>query len=202
MHPLKKYGGSKVLDLEKSTENKIKNGNSNRTSFISELFSWIKAIVTAGIIALIVNNFVIVNAMVPTGSMESTIMTNDRIIAFRLSYLFNSPSRFDIVVFRNPDDESVLYIKRIIGMPGETLMIANGRVYIDGERLYEDDEFIKDNFFGTFGPFVIGEDEYFVLGDNRNNSEDSRAWDNPFVGRNAILGRAIFKYFRGFEILR
>jgi signal peptidase I len=134
--------------------------------------------------------------------MESTIMTNDRVVAFRLSYLFSEPSRFDIIVFRNPDDPDVLYIKRIVGMPGETIMIENGNVYIDGVHLVEDRQFIKEEFFATSGPFTAGEGEFFVLGDNRNRSEDSRAWDTTFVSEDLIVGRAVFKYFRNFEILR
>lgn len=172
-----------------------------KSTFKAELISWIKAIVAAGIIAFIVNNFVIVNALVPTGSMEPTIMTNDRIIAFRLSYMFSSPDRFDIVVFRRPYIED-LFIKRIVGMPGETIMISNGGVYVNGERLYEDEQFIKEDFGGIAGPFTIGENEFFVLGDHRNNSDDSRGWAQPFVAEDMILGRAVFKYFRGFEILR
>ncbi|MCL1995911.1 MAG: signal peptidase I [Defluviitaleaceae bacterium] len=172
-----------------------------KTRLRDEIFSWIKAGITAAVVALFVNNFVIVNAMVPTGSMETTIMTNDRIMAFRLSYLFNSPSRFDIIVFQNPNSP-YLYIKRIIGMPGETVIIANGRVYIDGEFLEEDSTFIKEDFFGNHGPFFIGENEFFVMGDNRNSSSDSRFWQNPFVSEDLIVGRAVFKYFRGFEILR
>ena len=175
---------------------------SKGSGFLKELLSWIKAILTAAVIAYVVQNFVIVNAMVPTGSMENTIMSNDRVIAFRLSYLFNDPSRFDIIVFRNPDNPDLLYIKRIIGMPGETIMITGGNVYIDGEELVEDAQFIKEEFFGTFGPFTAGDGEFFVLGDNRNRSEDSRAWDNPFVPEDLIVGRAVFKYFRGFEVFR
>ncbi|MCL1996694.1 MAG: signal peptidase I [Defluviitaleaceae bacterium] len=160
--------------------------------------------ITAAVIAFFVNNFVIVNAMVPTGSMETTIMTNDRLMAFRWSYLFNSPSRFDVVVFHNPNrpPDHDLYIKRIIGMPGETVLVANGRVYIDGEFLEEDATFIKEDFFGNHGPFLVGENEFFVMGDHRNGSSDSRFWENPFVPEDLIVDRAVFKYFRGFEMLR
>lgn len=172
----------------------------NKTSFKEELFSWLKAIIFALVIVIFIQNFVIVNAMVPTGSMENTIMTNDRVIASRLSYLFNDPERFDIIVFRNPNNPDVLYIKRIIGLPGETIMLDNGNVYINDEILIEDSEFIKEDFLGTWGPFFVGENEFFVLGDNRNSSLDSRSWENPFVPKDLVVGRAIFKYFRGFEI--
>ena len=169
---------------------------------VTELIGWVKAIIVAFIITYVVQNFLIVNAMVPTGSMESTIMTNDRVIAFRLSYLFSDPARFDIVVFRNPNDPDLLYIKRIIGLPGETVSIQDGRVYINGEYLAQDSTFINENFVGNWGPKTVTEDAFFVLGDNRNRSEDSRMWEDPFVPSNYLVGRAAFKYFRGFEILR
>ena len=169
--------------------------------FKEELISWAKAIAVAGVVAFVVNNFIIVNAMVPTGSMHTTIMTDDRIVAFRLSYLFNEPERFDIVVFENPANRDVLFIKRIIGLPGETVLVSGGSVYINGEPLLEDAQFIKEPFDGHAGPFVVGEGQYFVLGDNRNNSDDSREWANPFVPSENILGRAVFQYFPRFSIL-
>ena len=178
---------------EKSNYDKIK----------AEIISWIKAIVVAGLIALFVNNFIIVNALIPSGSMEPRIYPEDRVIALRLAYLFRDPQRFEIIVFKNPDDEEVLFIKRIIGLPGETVFIENGDIFIDGELLAGDD-FSKDEFWGItpFGPLNIPDNSYFVLGDNRNNSGDSRFWHNPFVHEDVILGRALFKYFREFAILR
>ena len=170
-------------------------------NMVSEVISWVKTIVFSIAFALLVNNLVIVNAKIPTGSMESTIIPNDRVIAYRLSYMFSSPDRFHIIVFRNPEREEVLYIKRVIGLPGETLEIINGDVYINGDLLVEDRQFIKEDFFGSWGPFEIPEGEFFVLGDNRNNSADSRSWDITFVPEENIIGRAIFRYFRGFKML-
>lgn len=172
------------------------------TNFKKEVLSWAKAIVTAAIIAYVANNFILVNAMVPTGSMENTIMTGDRLVASRLSYLFSSPSRFDIILFPSPHHEDLIYIKRVIGLPGESIVIVNGRIYINGVYLEEDSAFVKESFSGSFGAFIVGEREYFVLGDNRNNSFDSRFWENPFIPEDSIIGRAVFKYFKGFEILR
>ena len=168
---------------------------------IEEALSWAKIIVFTVILAVLINRFIIVNASIPTSSMEHTIMSNDRIVAFRLSYLFAAPERFDIVIFRFPDDESRLYVKRIIGLPGETVVIQDGKVYINGADIPLADEFIKEPAFGNYGPFVVPEGHYFMLGDNRGHSEDSRAWINPYVDRSKILGRAIFKYFRGFGLL-
>ena len=172
-----------------------------RSVFVEEALSWAKMIVFTVILAVLLNQFVIVNASIPTGSMESGIMPNDRIIAFRLSYLFSEPSRFDIVIFRYPDDESRLYVKRIIGMPGETVTIVNGLVFIDDDPNPLRDDFIREPVPGNYGPFVVPAESFFMLGDNRGNSEDSRAWNNPFVHQSWILGRAIFKYYRGFGLL-
>ena len=174
-----------------------------KSILITEILSWSKLIVFTVTLAILLNQFVIVNASIPTGSMESAIMPNDRIIAFRLSYLFSDPARFDIVIFRYPDDESRLYVKRIIGLPGETVNIRDGLVFIDDAETSLQDDFIRDGIaWGNYGPFEVPEESFFMLGDNRGNSEDSRAWNNPFVHRSGILGRAIFKYYRGFAILR
>ena len=183
-------------------ENQDEPNNQIKTVVIEEALSWAKMIVFTVVFAIILNQFVIVNASIPTGSMERSIMTNDRIVAFRLAYMFADPSRFDIVIFRFPDDESRLYVKRIIGMPGETVTIRDGLVYIDNETTPLRDDFIKEPVLGDYGPWLVPEDSYFVLGDNRGNSEDSRGWNNPFVHRDNILGRAVFKYHRGIGLLR
>ena len=168
-----------------------------------EIFSWIKTIIFAIALALIINKFVIVNATVPTGSMETTIMPKDRIIASRLSYLFGEPERGDIAVFKYPDDPTgeILYVKRIIGLPGETIEIKEGNVYIDGILNEEIDKHIKEEYIGNWGPYLIPENNYFMMGDNRNNSLDSRFWENKFVEKNDILGKVIFRYYPGIKML-
>jgi len=166
-----------------------------------ELLSWLKTIVLAFVFAYIITQHVIVNAWVPSGSMERSIMTGDRVVAFRLSYLFSSPERMDIIVFRFPDDESKLFVKRIIGMPGETVNIIDGKVYINDAVLPLYDSFVFYEDFGSYGPFFVPDGHYFMLGDNRSNSEDSRGWNNPFVSSEKILGRVIFKYYREFSFI-
>lgn len=168
---------------------------------MNELFSWIKTIVLAVVIAVFINSVVIVNATVPTGSMENTIMPGDRIIALRLTYYFSEPQRGDIVVFKYPDDESTLYVKRVIGLPGETVEVKDGKVYINGADKPLNDDFVKDEPVGDYGPYEVPEDCYFMMGDNRNNSLDSRFWVNKYVQKNKILGKVYFKYFKGFEML-
>ena len=175
--------------------------NSPITSVKDEIISWIKTIALALVFAYIITQHVIVNAWVPSGSMERSIMTGDRVVALRLSYALSNPERMDVVVFRFPDDESKLFVKRIIGLPGETVDIIDGKVYIDGAALPLDDSFVTYPDFVSTGPFHVPENHYFMMGDNRINSEDSRAWNHPFVNREKILGRVLFKYFRGFSII-
>ena len=169
-------------------------------SVAKELASWVAVVFFAVAAALFINQVIIVNAMVPSGSMEDTIMTDDRIAAFRLSYAFSEPQRFHIVVFPFPDDESTLFVKRIIGMPGETVEIINGQVFIDGSIEPLEDSFVYGIPHGNSGPFTVPEGSYFMLGDNRNNSRDSRYWTNQFVEREQILGRVILRYFPRFKL--
>ncbi|MCL2404541.1 MAG: signal peptidase I [Defluviitaleaceae bacterium] len=175
-----------------------------------EVLSWAKTIIFVLLFAAFFNNIVIVNAWVPTPSMENTIQTNDRLVAFRLSYLFREPQRYDIVVFGR-DGSSIIYVKRIIGLPGESLIIINGQVYINGSDTPQRSDFVKGPIFGDHGvrnpetgvlePFIIPEGHFFVLGDYRSNSADSRLWQETFVPRGRLLGRAVFRYFPGFANL-
>ena len=172
-----------------------------KKSIGKELWEYVKMIIFVLIFVLVVNNFLIINAKIPSPSMEDTIMTGDRIFGNRLAYVFGDPQRFDIVIFRYPDDESQLFIKRIIGLPGETVEIIDGKVYIDGSETPLDDSFTPETPTGNYGPYTVPENCYFMLGDNRNNSKDSRFWQNTFVERDAILGKAVLKYFPGIKFL-
>lgn len=162
-----------------------------------EVWSWVKTIVFAVVLAWVVNHLLVVNAVVPTGSMENTIMPKDRIMANRLAYQNEEPQRGDVVVFQYPDDPTgkVLYVKRVLGLPGETLEMIDGKVYLNGSETPLEEPYLKEEAFGSFGPYVMGEDSYFMLGDNRNNSLDSRFWENTFVEKEKILGKVMFRYF-------
>ena len=173
----------------------------NKEEKRKEFISWIKIIVFAVVVAFIVNNFIVVNATIPSCSMEPAIMTGDRLWAFRLSYLFEEPQRGDIVVFKWPDDEKKLFVKRIIGMPGDSVEIYGGAVYINGEKFEEDylnEDMSKE---GIWGVYEVPEGAYFVLGDNRNWSEDARYWENTYVYKDKIVGKAFLKYFPKIEWL-
>lgn len=127
-------------------------------------------------------------------SMEPTLSDGDNLIVDKLTYRFRDPERFDIIVFPFKYKEKTYYIKRIIGLPGETVQIKeNGDIYINGELLTESygREIIKaENIGRALEPIVLGEDEYFVMGDNRNNSSDSRTEIVGNIKREDILGRA------------
>ena len=147
------------------------------------------------IIALVLNNFIIANSRVPSGSMENTIMTKSRVIGSRLSYLTDDPERGDIVIFHYPDDESVYYVKRVIGLPGETVEIVDGKIYINGSDTPLEESYLPEPMEGSYGPYTVPEGSYFMLGDNRNNSRDARYWENKFVKKEKIIAKVLFCYY-------
>lgn len=189
--------GRKVRKSSRKEKRKIKKEKKQqriaRHPGLYNFIDWVKVIALAVIIALFLNYFVIINSNVPSGSMEPTIMTGSRMIGFRLSYTFSEPERGDIIIFKYPDDTSINYVKRIIGLPGETVEIKDGCVYIDGEVLEED--YLEVVTEGDFGPYEVPEGCYFVMGDNRNNSHDSRYWDNTYVPEENIIGKALLCYW-------
>ena len=110
--------------------------------------------------------------------------------------------RFDIIIFKYPDDESQLFIKRIIGLPGEKVQIINGKVYINDSETSLDDSFVAEVPRGNFGPYEVPEDGYFVMGDNRNHSRDSRYWKTSnFVTYDEIVGKAVVRYYPSIKLL-
>lgn len=161
-----------------------------------EILSYVILLAVVAGVVLIINTFFLINAKIPSGSMENTIMENDQIFGNRLAYkLGGDPQRMDIIIFKYPDDESKLFIKRIIGLPGETVEVVDGRVYINGSNTSIDDSFCKETPLGDFGPYTVPADSYFVMGDNRNHSNDSRLWTNKFVRRDQIVGKAFLRYW-------
>lgn len=127
-------------------------------------------------------------------SMENTLHNGDNLIVDKLSYRFHDPERFDIIVFPFQFQDNTYYIKRIIGLPGETVQIMDdGSIYINGEKLEENYgmEVIKPETIGRAAePIELGDDEYFVMGDNRNNSSDSRKDMVGNITRENIIGKA------------
>ena len=171
------------------------------TTLAAEILSWVEVIVVAVVLALLIDGFIIINATVPSGSMEKTIMTGDRVLGTRFAYWFSAPKRGDIVVFRYPVDEAkgkkTKFIKRIIGLPGETVTISDGVVYIDGEPLEEN--YINGTWVtGNDGyKFSIPEDHYLPEIAVREGvaSSEAEAESFSYVHRKKILGKAYFRYW-------
>lgn len=178
-------------DSKKSSKSK----KNRKHAVIKEILSWVLTFSMAILVAIVLKEFVIINATVPTGSMENTIMPGDDLFGFRLAYSFSEPERGDIIIFKYPDDESQKFVKRIIGLPGETVTITQAKVYINDEEL--DEPYLKEAWISATGPFKfeVPEGCYLVLGDNRNDSLDARFWVNTYVTRDEIIGKALFVYF-------
>lgn len=149
------------------------------------------------ILALGIRTFVAEARYIPSGSMEPTLEINDRLVVEKVSYHFNPPQRGDIVVFWPPETlfsegrRRDAFIKRVIGLPGDTVEVTNGNVIVNGERLEED--YIKAPPDYTWGPETVPDGSYVVFGDNRNSSFDSHSWG--FVPEENIIGKAVVRFW-------
>ena len=214
-------GDKEYLDTEeKVQEQNTEAEGTKKRSFFRELLSFAEIFLVAFLLAQLMTRFVLINAEVPSESMENMIEPGDRLFGFRLAYAFDEPDRFDVVIFRYPVDETQNYIKRVIGLPGETVEIREGNIYIDHaqeplEEPYLPEEWVDDNDGFVFD---VPQDCYLMLGDNRNISLDARFWAGKaleagvarnedeaepymYVKSDQILGRAVFKYFPHFKSL-
>ena len=170
-------------------------GKEKATSPLREVLSWVITLLAAFALAMVLKNYVIINATVPTGSMEHTIEPGDDLFGLRLAYQFSEPKRGDIVIFRFPDDETQKYVKRVIGLPGEKVTIEDAKIYINDSETPLDEPYLPETPEGDYGPYYVPEDSYFMLGDNRNWSKDSRFWQNTYVKKEKVLAKAIFRYY-------
>lgn len=166
---------------------------------LKEVANFVLYIVIVLILTYLVIHYIGQRTEVSGESMENTLDDGDNLIVDKITYRFHDPERFDIIVFPFRLQENTYYIKRIIGMPGETVRIdENGIIYINGEELIESygREVIRPEKLGVAAnEIVLGDDEYFVMGDNRNHSSDSR---DPSVGnikREDIIGRAWLRIY-------
>lgn len=158
----------------------------------STIFGWLVYILILIGLTYLIITYVGQRTRVSGHSMETTLSDGDNLIVDKFSYRFKDPKRYDIVVFPYKYEENTYYIKRIIGLPGETVQVIDGYAYIDGQQLTSDiyGAEIMDSPGIAAEPITLGEDEYFVLGDNRNHSSDSR---DPSVGilhREDLIGKA------------
>ena len=187
-----------MLEEENSRKRSRKQQEEEPFSWKKEIISWIQIIVAAVIIALVLNNFIIANSRVPTGSMENTIMSKSRVIGSRLAYITGDPQRGDIVIFNHKIDTSgkeTRLVKRVIGLPGETVEISGGRIYINGSPEPLDEPYLHEEMRWKDDRFEVPEGCYLMMGDNRNYSRDARAWDDPYVPKKKIIAKVLFRYF-------
>ncbi len=182
----------------------------------SQLRDWSEALIVAAILALIIRTFVVQAFKIPSGSMEDTLLIGDHLLVNKFIYglqvpfsdeavlSLRDPERGDIIVFEFPEDKDKSYfqrrdfIKRVVGLPGDKIEVRSKSVYVNGERYLTPQAVYKDGDL-TAGPrdnmplVTVPEDKYFVMGDNRDRSYDSRFWG--FVDRSVIKGRAFIKYW-------
>jgi len=157
--------------------------------------NWGEPLLIAAVLAILIRSFVLGPYKIPTGSMRPTFLEGDRIFVDKVSYRFREPERGDVIVFKYPNDEKKDFVKRLVGLPGDTLQIRDGFLYVNGEKM-DQPPFSEHYYYnvaeGKFGKTdqltVIPEDRYFVLGDNSAHSSDSRHWG--FVPEENLVGRA------------
>lgn len=186
---------SRLMDVELT--------DSARAVAFKNILGFILCVLAAFVIARVLNTFVIQPTQVDGISMENTLHDGEHLLMDKISYRFQSPERFDIVIF--PFEEDVYYIKRIIGMPEERVQIRDGAVYING-GLLEDDVYGNapiQNGGQAEEEILLGKNEYFVLGDNRNNSLDSRYEAVGMITEDHMIGKAFLRIypFKSFGLL-
>ena len=188
---------------EKKNKTEAAKAEQPKKSLKREIFEWIMVFVTAAALAFVVRTFIFEPVRVDGSSMLNTLTDSEFMIATKLDYWLGDPERFDIVICNYPNTNDGMYrVKRVIGMPGETVQLLGGELYIDGTHVEQD--FDMHSVTENFGPFTVPEDHYFVLGDNRNNSKDSRS---PMVGalpRSMVKGhvRAVVFPFGKFRLIK
>ena len=159
--------------------------------FFKEIVS---IILIAFILAMILRTFVVEARIIPTGSMLPTVQLQDRVMVNKFIYRFTEQQRGDIIVFAPPEaiNTSDDYLKRVIGLPGETVEMKDGKVYIDGQALKED--YVAEAVNYEYGPVIVPDDSLLVLGDNRNSSFDSHSW-NAWLQKEHIKGKAFMIFW-------
>ncbi|HLV10121.1 MAG TPA: signal peptidase I [Halanaerobiales bacterium] len=160
----------------------------------ADVKEFIQSLVIAGILAFFIITFVAQSFVVDGQSMEPTLYNGERLFVNKFIYRFHPPERYDIIVFTPRGAPGNKFIKRVIGLPGETIVIRDGVTYVDGKALQED--YLNEAMQADYGPYEIPENSVFVMGDNRNHSADSRIL--PYVGYveySSISGKAFWLYW-------
>ncbi len=168
-------------------------GHHHMGSSLAELKSWSRDIFFAALTAILIVVFVVQPVRVEGTSMQPNLADQERIFVNKFVYYLSDIQRGDVVVFWYPKDRSKSFIKRVIGLPGEVVEVGQGIVYVDGKPLQEHYLLSEYVDYYSYPPVKVGRDSYFVMGDHRNSSNDSRHWG--CVPASSIFGKAIFRYW-------
>ena len=166
-----------------------------KNKIAKEILEWALTIIIPVVAALLIHQYLFTFARVDGTSMLDTLHENNIMGVSRLHYRLNEPQRGEIITCNYPGEGSKLFVKRIIGLPGETVTIVDGKVYIDGSEEPLSEPYLPEPMEGSFGPYVVPEGAYFMMGDNRNHSQDARYWTNTFVYEDQMVAKVIFSYF-------
>lgn len=171
--------------------------------FLYSVLDFLKSAAITAVIVLILTRVFFLNAIIPSGSMQPTLPIGGVMICLRTDYWFNSPQRGEIIVFnRNADDNKTAYTKRVVGVPGDIVQIKSGITYVNAQK-YDEPWLAETPESLDFGPYIVPEEKYFCMGDNRNFSNDCRYWSETFVEEDKVLarGRLILSFPDKFEFL-
>lgn len=157
-----------------------------------EFFDWLETVVVAGGLALVIIVFVAQSFYIPSGSMIPTLEIKDRVIGNKFIYKFREPERQNVVIFINPQDNKTHFVKRLIGLPGERVELRKGTVFINEQPLNEEKYPVQKDW-ADFGPVLVPPHSFFVLGDNRAHSADSRYWG--YVPRKNIVAQGMLIFW-------
>ncbi len=163
------------------------------SSIGKEARDWTISIIVAVVLAFFIRQFLVELYIVDGPSMRPTLLSEERLVVNKLVYRTRAPEKGEILVFQYPRNPERDFIKRVIATPGDTIEIQNGDVYVNGELLHE--TYILEKTRGSFPKTTVPEGTIFVMGDNRNNSEDSRFADVGFVPYNLVKGKAMIVFW-------
>lgn len=165
--------------------------NIKQSGTLREIWDWAQTIIIAVIIALLIRSFLFEIILVDGNSMAPTLFDRDRVFVNKIIYLLEEPSHGDIVIFKTPEDNKSNYVKRLIGLPGDRIKIENGIVYLNGDPLHE--PYVEVPAINDYMEVTVPEGAFFALGDNRNDSKDSRDFRIGFISMKNLVGKAVWR---------
>ena len=176
---------------------------SRMEAIVKNIVDTVGGLCLGAVVSVFILTTIVANAGIPTGSMENTIKVGDRVFGNRLAYLISEPKLGDVILFRFPDDKSLLYTKRIIGVPNDVIDIRDGKVYLNNSDTPVYEPYLKEPMIDNPDMhFEVPDNSYFCMGDNRNNSADSRYWNNKFVSIDDIIAKVEVSYFPNPRIIK